>query len=106
MKKNYGREIRRIIANYSLRKNATGYNITSNPIILKIIRDLINLNWIDCKYFDGRFLFVSPSDSLKVVIKTGETENKISTILAIKKNLILNMHNRNFKFISPEIIVT
>jgi len=88
MKKTYGREIRRIIANYSLRKNATGYNIGSNPVILNIIRDLIRLNWIDCKYFDGQFMFVSPSSSLKIVMRTVETENKISTIIALKKDFI------------------
>jgi hypothetical protein len=75
MKKNYGREIRRIIANYSLRKIATGYNIRSSPISLKIIRDLINLNWIDCKYINGRFLFVSPSHGLKAFLRSGGTEN-------------------------------
>ncbi|MGD0710826.1 MAG: hypothetical protein ABR968_06550 [Bacteroidales bacterium] len=75
MKKNYVREIRRIVANYSLRKTATGYNVGSRSTISNTIRDLIKLNWIDCKYINGRFLFVGPSHGLKAFLSTGETEN-------------------------------
>ena len=75
MKKHYAREMRPIVANYSLRKIATGYNVGSRSKISDTVRDLIKLNWIDCKYINGRFLFVSPSHGLKTFLGSGETEN-------------------------------
>jgi len=75
MKKHYAREMRRIVANYSLRKIATGYNVGSRSKISDTVRDLIKLNWIDCKYINGRFLFVSPSHGLKAFLSTGNIEN-------------------------------
>lgn len=104
MKAIYLREIKRIIANYSFRKNATGYNIDSKSIISKVIHDLIALKWIDSKYFNGRFLYVIPSDSLKTAMNRGEVENKISAIRILNGNLIENNHNWNLRFISTGII--
>ena len=78
MKKNYAREMRRIVANYSLRKTATGYNVGSRSKISKTIRDMIKLNWIDCKYINGRFLFVSPSHGLKAFLGSADIEIKVT----------------------------
>jgi hypothetical protein len=104
MKKRYVREIKHIYANYSLRKNATGYNINSKSIISKIIRDLIKLNWVDCKCCDGQFLFVTPSNNMKEILRKSETENKATMVLSLNKNLILNNNTLNLKFKSPAII--
>jgi len=105
MKTNYVREIKRIVANYSLRKKATGYNINSRSSISKIIQDFIKFNWIDGKYYDGRFLFVSPSNNLKEALRKDETNNRPSSILALKKYLTGNRSVQDLHIKLQETIV-
>ncbi|MGD0710823.1 MAG: hypothetical protein ABR968_06535 [Bacteroidales bacterium] len=104
MKNKYVREIRHIVANYSLKKNATAYHIDPKSLTFKIISDLIKRNWIESKYVSGQFLFVGPADILKKTFRTGDIESKISAVPALKRNLIRNERAENLRFKFPEII--
>lgn len=101
MKKIYVREIRHIVANYSLTKKATGYRINSKSIVTKIIRDMIKRNWIECKNIDGQFMFVSPS---KILITAVRTEDKISATPALQRNLNWNSRTQNSYYESPATV--
>jgi hypothetical protein len=100
----YVREIRHIIANYSLRNNATAYHIDSRSLTFKIIRDLIRRNWIEPKYVNGQFLFVSPADILKKVFRTSEIKNKVSAVPVLSKKFIWKNHTENYHVKSPVVI--
>jgi len=104
MKNKYVREIRRIVANNSLRNKPTGYSIDSKSLIFKIICDLIRRNLIVCNKSDGQFLFVSPADILKTYFRKSETENRITPVPALNRNLIGNDRTENLRFKFPVII--
>jgi hypothetical protein len=104
MKKIYIREIRHIIANYSLRNKATGYCYKSKSVIFKIIRNLVKHNWIECINIDGLFLFVIPSKTLIVSFGKFEIENKKSNVPALHRKMIWTNHEQNSYNKIPEII--
>jgi hypothetical protein len=104
MKNVYRREIRHIIANYSIRKNATAYRINSKSMIFGIIKDMIRRNWIEGKYINGQFLYVGPSDMLKTTLRLNGSINKTETIPALDRNLIWNNIARDSRFKATGIV--
>jgi len=104
MKNRYVREIKRIATNFSLRNKPTGYNIDPKSLIFQIICDLKRRNLIEYKKIDGQFLFVSPTDSLETFFRKDETENKISPVPVLNKNLTWKNHTENYHIKSPAII--
>jgi len=82
MKNKYVREIRRIVANYSIGNSISIYQIDITSITYKIVRDLIRRNLIKCKKIEGRSLFVIPTNISKTFFKKGVTKNIISPLIA------------------------
>lgn len=104
MKKLYKREIRHIVANYSIRNNATAYRIDSKSVIFGIIRDMIRRNWIVGKHIDGQFLYVSPSNMVKTILASNKLNNKTETTPALNGNLIWNKSTRDSCFKTSGIV--
>jgi hypothetical protein len=104
MKNKYVREIRHIVANYSLRNSATGYHIDSRSLTYKIVRDLIRRNLVQCNKIDGQFLFVSPAESMKKAFRNIKTENQTTQVTELNNNLIWKSHTENSQVNSPVII--
>jgi hypothetical protein len=104
MKNKYVREIRHIVANYSLTNSSTGYHIDSRSLTYKIVRDLIKRNLVECNKIDGQFLFVSPGDSMKIAFGNVKTENQTPPIPELNSNLIWKSHTENNQVNLPVII--
>lgn len=87
MKKKYLREIKRIIANHSLRNRSTGYFFKSKSAIFGIIRKLIKQNLVECKNIDGGFMFVCPTKKLLTTFGPIGIINKLVSDSGFKKEL-------------------
>src|SRR5674476_706787 len=98
MKTIYLREIRHIVANHSLRNQATGYRRDSKSITVKSIQNLIKSNWLECKNNDGPFLFVIPSKKLITAFGIIAIENKMSAIPELNKSLTEKKTAQDFSF--------
>jgi hypothetical protein len=105
MEKIYKREIRHIVANYSIKNNATAYRIDSRSIVFGIIKDMIRRNWIEAKHIDRQFLFVGPSNTLKSRLKLIGTINKPVPVHTLELNLIWKNSNEVTSFKSKGIVV-
>jgi hypothetical protein len=103
MKKIYKREIRHIVANYSIRNNATAYRLNSKSAVIGIIRDMIRLNWIEGNYISGQFLYVSPSKVLKTKLSSYKPINNTETTPAVEGNLIWSKSTPDTRFKTPLI---
>lgn len=64
MEKIYNRELRHIIANFSLRNKGVGYNMDSNSATHSVIEKLLKLELIEREETVGRFMFVRPTAKL------------------------------------------
>jgi len=103
MKNKYVREMRHIIANYSLKNSATGYYINSKSIIYKIICDLLKRDLVECEKIDKQFLFVSPSKKLITLFSKTVIENKAASTPDIRRNMIINNSVLNLNPLSSAI---
>ncbi len=106
MKKIYLKEVRHIVANYLLSNKATGYRINSKSIVTKIICDMINRNWIECKNIDGQFMYVYPSVKLTTVFAPVGITNKECAVQVLKTDLLWNNLSHNSKCRPVEIAAT
>ena len=104
MKNKYVREIRHIVANYSLKNSATAFRIDPKSLTFKIISDLIKRNWVEPKYVNGQFLFISPKEILIKAFSNIKTENRITPVPVLNRNLIRNDRTENLRFKFPEVI--
>ena len=72
MKAIYAREIRHIIANFTLKSQSTGYRKDSKSVILKSIHKMIKWKWVECKDIQGQFMFVTPTayfiSNIKIIL--------------------------------------
>jgi hypothetical protein len=103
MKKIYLREIRHIVANYSLKNKFTGDCLKSKSLSFKIIQKLIKQKLIECKIIDDGFMFVSPTQKLITAYGPIGIINKPAVMPELKKNWIWNSHTENNLVNSPVI---
>jgi len=96
MKKIYLREIRHIVANHSLRNQATAYCRNSKSVAVRSVNNLIKHSWLICDDSDGPFLFVSPSKKLVKAYGFEGTNNKKSAIPVLQGNLMMNEPAKDF----------
>jgi len=91
----YLREIKHIIANFYIRNKSTAYRFEPKSNKIKIICDMIKLNWIEHKMSDGQFLLVRPSEKLKLAILNISPDVKAPRIPVLKMNLKWNHTAQN-----------
>ena len=70
MKDLYYREIRHIVANYSISNRATGYPENSKSVTADVIRKLIKLKIVENVSVKNNFMFVLPTKSFLIKIQT------------------------------------
>lgn len=63
MKKIYFREMRHIVANYTIAKNPTGYRSNSISATTKAVRNMIKWRWVEGTVSKDHFMFVVPTKS-------------------------------------------
>ena len=105
MKKIYLREIRHIVANYSLKNKFTGYCLKSKSVSFKIIQKLIKQNWVKSEIIDGGFMFVRPTKKLITAYGPIGIINKPLVVPEVKKNWIWNSRVQNSSYKPVKIAV-
>jgi len=104
MKNKYFREIRHIVANYSIRNSSTGYPINSKSGTYRIIHDLVRHHLVECNKIEGHFLFVRPTPKLITLFKVTRVENKTFPVPSIDRDMARNNSILNLNPLSPVIV--
>jgi hypothetical protein len=59
---------------------------------------------VECNKIDGQFLFVSPTERLKIAFRNVKTENQIKHIPELNSNPVWKRHTENNQVNSPVIV--
>jgi len=79
MKTSYNREIRHIIANFSIKRVATGYRLGSKSETINTLQNLLKWNWVECDYIEGYYVFVKPTTKLISLFGADVSKDPVST---------------------------
>jgi len=98
----YLREIKHIIANFYIRNKSTAYSFEPKSEKIKIICDMIKRNWIERKKTNGQFLFVRPSEKLKLALLHISPDIKTPHVPVLTMNLKWNNSAQKSHILAPK----
>jgi len=68
------RELKHIVANFSVRKKASGYRIDAPSGINNALRDLVNMKLIEPVYSKGFFIYLRPAKDFFISLSVSERQ--------------------------------
>ncbi len=98
--------MRRIIANFSIANKPTGFRMNKHSSVTKIVCDLLNWGWIECKKTDGQFLFVCPTPAILEKLGIKMSNNEIHNHSVAKDYRTLNTQKAQIASANSLLITT